>query len=247
MNKKTCWLVLLLTGLGGAALGWFFTLHAVGTRGSALDPVTDLAGYVSLRKKILYVPATGQQTVLDELAAQDLGNGQYRITINPLFDQTMNVRFKIVATDHPHLFMWLDESLLDDAIAAAADAITDAVVDAVEDALRAEEEPVVGPDSVLFDNVKGVAVWKNARCGTPTPARVENCQGPIPPDGEELAGMYWRSTHYSRAKCVKGDDICTEIRQAGGFIEFAIDEQCNIVQDINPLDTNLYCKVRRPQ
>lgn len=246
VNKKTWLLLLLLMAFVGVALGWFIRPRLAAVAADTLDPVTDLAGYISLREKILYVSSAQQQAVLSELVAQSLGDGQYRATISPLFEQSLHVQFKIVATDHPHLFMWLDENPLDDAVAAAADAIADAVADAVRDALDAmEEEPVGGTNEVLFDSVKGVAVWKNARCGTPAPARVEACQGPIPEDGEELAGMYWRSTYYSRARCVKGDDICTEIRQAGGFIELAADEQCSIVQDVRPLDTNLYCRVRR--
>jgi hypothetical protein len=246
MNRIIWLFFLLLAALGGAALGWYYTTHSTSAAQGVLDPATDLAGYVSLRKRILYVQPGQQQTVLDHLGAQSLGDGRYRATIDPLFEQQLSVRFKIVATEHPHLFMWLDENPLEDAADAVADVITGAVVDAVKNALgRTEQEPVSGANVVLIDGVRGVAVWKNARCGTPEPAQVIDCQGPIPADGAELAGLYWRSTHYSRAKCVKGDDICTDIRQAGGFIELAIDQQCNIVRDIKPIDTNLYCRVRR--
>ena len=97
-------------------------------------------------------------------------------------------------------------------------------------------------DNVLFDEVKGVIVWKNARCGTPIPRSASQCQGPIPADGEELEGMYWRTTTYSKAKCERGTTICTELRQVGRYIEIAEDKQCSIVKIIRPVETLFYCQ-----
>lgn len=250
-----------------------------------LDPVDDLAAYLSLDRQALFVAPADRQRALQALNAVSLGNGAYEATLNPLYGVPFNIRFTVVEFAYPSLFLDLDEGVfggLDDALDAieervqqAADAVDNAAADtarqaaleaidaaaaaaraAIEAAAAAakndgngqpeeqpEEEPVGGSNEVLFDNVKGVAVWKNARCGSPVrEAGVTACQGPIPPDGEELAGLFWRSTYYTKAKCVKGNGICTEIRQAGGFIEFAIDNQCTIVQDIKPLFTNLYCQ-----
>lgn len=236
-----------------------------------LDAVDDLAGYMSRDRRVLFVAPGNRNSALQALNAQSVGDGLYEASLKPLYGVPFSFRFSVVDTDYPYLFLGLDEGWYagpDEAVDAikgrvktATDADVEAAIEAAAAAAAAraaiaaadehgnggkgepKEEPVGGVNEVLYDEVKGVAVWKNARCGSPIePARVTACQGPIPADGEELAGLYWRSTFYGKAKCVKGNGICTEIRQAGGYIEFAADNQCSIVQDVRPLDTNLYCQ-----
>lgn len=129
-----------------------------------------------------------------------------------------------------------------DAAIAAATAAANAAVDAAGGNEENDKPLSWVRDNILFNEVKGVIVWKNARCGTPRPKTVSQCQGPIPAEGEDLAGMFWRTTTYSKAKCERGTSVCTELRQVGSFVEIAEDNQCSIVKIIRPIDTLYYCQ-----